>query len=82
MPYRLIDTSLRLETKHHELKQNDLTLKQKLEIIKFLSHKVSQSKLATEFDCSKSTISEILCNILAIPTQIFHVIFFYVDPHP
>ena len=74
MPYRLIDKSLRLETKHHELKQNDLTLKQKLEIIKFLSHKVSQSKLAT--------ISEILCNILAIPTQIFHVIFFYVDPHP
>ena len=71
MPYRLIDTSLRLETKHHELKQNDLTLKQKLEIIKFLSHKVSHlSKLATEFECSKSTISEILCNILAIPTQI------------
>ena len=41
-------------------KRNDLSLSQKLEIIKLSSQKVSQSKLATQFDFSQSTISKIL----------------------
>ena len=76
MPYGHIDTSLILVTKHHNTKRkrNDLTLTQKLEIITLSSHKVSQRKVATQIDCSQSTVSKILPKILTISTQIVNVI--------
>ena len=41
-------------------KRNDLSLAQKLEIIKLSTNKVPQTEISRKFDCAPSTISKII----------------------